>query len=107
MFAKRYRLQIQDWFNDKNKKFSTRKSDFFIARFSSNKLNFSRFGLIISAKVSKLAVKRNRIKRIIFDFLRINKFYEFPDNDVVITVLSPAAKLTRKEIEKEISFILN
>ncbi|MEK7634683.1 MAG: ribonuclease P protein component [Patescibacteria group bacterium] len=107
MLAKKYRLQIQDWLEDKNKRISTRKSNFFIARFSSNKLNFSRFGLVISAKVSKSAVKRNRIKRIIFDFIRLNKLNEFPGNDVAITVLFPVAKLTREEIEKETSFILS
>ncbi len=115
MLTKKYRLQIQDWLKDKNKKISIRKSNFFIAKFSSNKLNFSRFGLVISAKVSKSALKRNKIKRIIFDFIRLNKFYlpltkiaggEISGNDVAITVLPPAAKLTRKEIEKEISFIL-
>ena len=119
MLAKKYRLQIQDWLKNKNKKIFTRKSNFFIAKFSSNKLNFSRFGVIISVKVSKSAVKRNKIKRIIFDFIRLNKFYELPGNDVAITVLPPTAKLMRakprserssatgEEIEKEISFILN
>lgn len=107
MLAKQYRLQIQDWLKDKNKKIFTRKSNFFIAKFSLNKLNFSRFGVIISAKVSKSAVKRNRIKRIIFDFIRLNKLNETPNNDVAITVLPLTVKLTKEEIEKEISSILN
>ncbi len=107
MLAKKFRLQIQNWLKDKNKRISTRKSDFFIARFSKNKLNFSRFGVIVSTKVSKSAVKRNKIKRTIFDFIRINKFYELSGNDVAITILPPVAKLTKVEIEKEISFILN
>lgn len=107
MLAKKYRLQIQDWLKDKNKRISTRKSDFFIVRFSQNKLNFSRFGVVISVKVSKSAVKRNKIKRTIFDFIRLNKLYEISGNDVVITILSSVSKLNKEEIKKEISSILN
>lgn len=73
---------------------------------SANDLSFSRFGAIISAKVSKSAVKRNRIKRIIYDFIRINKLNEVGGKDVAITVLSPTAKLDRNEIEKELKNVI-
>ncbi|MEK7553516.1 MAG: ribonuclease P protein component, partial [Patescibacteria group bacterium] len=102
-----FRLQIQNWLKNKDKRIISRRSDFFIIRMSINELFFSRFGVIISAKVSKSAVKRNRIKRIIYDFIRLNKFYEIGDRDVVITVLPATAKLERSEIEKEIIKLLN
>ncbi len=107
MLAKKYRLQIQNWLRDKNKRIISHRSDFFIVKSSSNSLDYSRFGTVISAKVSKSAVKRNRIKRIIYDFIRLNKLYETGGRDVVITILPPAAKLKKEEIEKEICFLLN
>jgi len=102
MLAKKYRLQIQNWLKNKNKRIISRRSDFFIIRMSVNDLFFSRFGVIISAKVSKSAVKRNRIKRIIYDFIRINKLNEIGGKDVAITVLPAIAKLDKNEIEKEL-----
>lgn len=107
MLAKKFRLQIQNWLKNKDKRIISRRSDFFIIRMSINELFFSRFGVIISAKVSKSAVKRNRIKRIIYDFIRLNKFYEIGGRDVVITVLPATAELERSEIEKEIIKLLN
>ncbi|PIV31936.1 ribonuclease P protein component [Candidatus Wolfebacteria bacterium CG02_land_8_20_14_3_00_37_12] len=106
MLAKKYRLQIQNWLKNKNKRIISRRSDFFIIRMSANDLFFSRFGVIISAKVSKSAVKRNRIKRIIYDFIRLNKFNEIKGNDVAITVLPAIAKLDKNEIEKELKNVI-
>ena len=105
MLAKKFRLPIQDWLKQR-KRITTRKSDFFIIKKSDNNLAFSRFGVVISKKVSKSAVKRNKIKRIIFDFIRLNKLYEITGNDVVINVLPPAAKLKKEEIEKELTKLL-
>lgn len=112
MLAKQHRLQIQNWLRqsaDKcrlnaegRRKINVRKSEFFILRTSANNLDYSQFGVIISAKVSKSAVKRNKIKRIIYDFIRLNKLYEKGGKDVVITVLPATAKLNKNEIEKEI-----
>lgn len=114
MLAKKFRLQIQNWLKNRNKNLPagrqgviSRRSDFFIVRMSANDLNFSRFGVVISAKVSKSAVKRNRIKRIIYDFVRLNKLNEIGGKDVVITALPPVEKLERSEIEKEIFKLLN
>jgi len=106
MLAKKFRLQIQNWLKNKNKKIISHRSDFFIVRTSINESSFSRFGVIISAKVSKSAVKRNRIKRIIYDFIRINKLNEAGGRDVAITVLSSTAKLDKNEIEKELKNVI-
>lgn len=50
----------------------------------SNDLSKNRFGVIISTKVSKRAVDRNKIKRIIRDFLQININKTFTGKDYVI-----------------------
>ena len=102
MLSKKFRLQIQNWLKNKNKRVISRRSDFFIVRMSANDLDSSRFGVIISAKVSKSAVKRNRIKRIIYDFVRLNELHKKAGRDVAITVFPATAKLERNEIEKEL-----
>ena len=57
---------------------------------------------MISAKVNKSAVKRNKIKRTIFNFIRFKKFYELTGKDALIIVLPSASKLIKSEIEKEL-----
>ncbi len=105
MLAKKFRLQIQDWFK-KREKTAVRKSDFFIIRFRPNSLPFSRFGILISRKISRGATKRNKIKRIIFNLIRLKKLQKFTKRDVLITVLAPTTKLTKTEIKKEIEKLI-
>ncbi len=47
-------------------------SDIVVIKFLNNGLKQTRFGLIVSRKVSRSAVKRNKIKRILREQLRIN-----------------------------------
>mgnify|MGYP001558987650 CR=1 FL=1 len=106
MLAKKFRLQIQRWLKER-KKIITRKSDFFIVKSSDNNLPYSRFGVVISSKVSKSAVKRNKIKRTIFDFIRLNKFHEIKGMDVLIIVSPKTAGLKNEEIKRELFLLLN
>jgi len=105
MLAKKFRLQIQDWFKERKKTVS-HKSDFFIVKIARNNLSFSRFGAIISKKVHKSAVKRNKIKRAIFNFIRLNKYHESPGKDVLIIVSPAASRLMSKGIKEELKKIL-
>jgi len=109
MLAKKFRLPIENWIKDKDKKIAIKKSDFFILKTNPNNLGFNRFGVAISSKVFKSAVKRNSLKRIIFDFIRLRKLYEVSNSDsakdFLITVLPPAAKLTKEKINEELKKI--
>lgn len=105
MLSKKFRLQIHLWLKEKNKVI-TRKSNFFIIKNNDNNLSYSRFGVVISLKVNKSAVKRNKIKRTIFDFIRLNKFYGGIGKDFLIIVLPKTAKLEKKEIEKELGKLI-
>ncbi|KKQ23408.1 ribonuclease P protein component [Candidatus Wolfebacteria bacterium RIFCSPLOWO2_01_FULL_38_11] len=105
MLAKKFRLPIQQWFKEK-RKFITRKSDFFIVRVSSNNLPYSRFGAIISLKVSKSAVLRNKIKRAIFNFIYSKKLHEVPGKDILISVLPKASELTKQELEEKLKSLI-
>lgn len=105
MLAKKFRLPIQNWLKER-KKITIRKSDFFIIKASDNNLAFSRFGAVISKKVSKSAVKRNKIKRIIFDYIRLAKLHEAANKDVLIIVSPKTAELKKEEIGKELTKLL-
>lgn len=105
MLAKKFRLQIHHWLKEKNK-VVTRKSDFFIVKNSENNLPYSRFGVVISSKVDKSAVKRNKIKRAIFDFIRLNKLHESGKKDTLIIISPKIARLKNEEIKKELKILI-
>ena len=62
----------------------------------------SHFGFIISTKISKKAVIRNRIKRIMSEVVRINLDKIKKGLDVLFLIKHPAVKTTKLELEKEI-----
>lgn len=63
------------------------------------------FGFIISTKISKKAVVRNKIKRIISDYLRVNLTKIKSGLDVVFLIKPVILKLSRQQIEKEVDEI--
>jgi ribonuclease P protein component len=69
-------------------------------------LKFSRFGAVVSGKVSKSAVARNKIKRIIFDFIRLREVYRQPGRDFLIITSPRVNRATKEEIEKQLEQIL-
>jgi len=68
----------------------------------SNKIN--RLGLAIAKKRVKLAVQRNRIKRIIRESFRLNQ-HDLPAIDMVVMVKSGIDQLDNKEINQELEKI--
>ncbi|MBN2197870.1 ribonuclease P protein component [Candidatus Wolfebacteria bacterium] len=106
MLAKKFRLPIGKWIKEKKGKSINKKSNFFILKSNLNGLKFSRFGVVVSSKISKSAVRRNYIKRIILDFIRIEKLYEIIGKDYLIIVLPSISKFKKSEIEKELKKIL-
>jgi ribonuclease P protein component len=61
----------------------------------------NRLGLAIAKKRVKLAVQRNRIKRIIRESFRLNQ-HVLPAIDMVVMVKSGIDQLDNKEINKEL-----
>jgi ribonuclease P protein component len=66
----------------------------------------SRFGFIISTKISKKAVARNRIKRIIAEVVRKNLNKIKKSLDVVFLIKPVAIKTDKIELEKETNEII-
>ena len=64
--------------------------------------NPSQFGFVISTKISKSAVVRNKIKRIFSDHIRLNFEKIKPGQDVIFLIKPSIVKIDRKTLEKEI-----
>jgi len=108
MLPKKYRLPIQNFVGKKGR---SDKSRYFLLKIFSLPAEalakagaHSRFGIIISRRVSKKAVDRNRIKRQIFNFLREIK-NQLPIKDYLIIVHPEAAKLDKSSLKAEIAKI--
>ncbi len=65
----------------------------------STSLKESRFGILISTKVSKKAVDRNLLKRRIREIIQTELSLLKPGFDLVIIVLKPAISLDFKDLE--------
>ena len=111
MLAKKYRLPIQSVLpphlkvrcGGLNKSGRTFRSRSFLIKVFSNQLEFNRFGVVISKKVSKLAVKRNSIKRMVLDtagkFVRAGNKNKF---DTLIIISPAMIKMEKADIIKEL-----
>ncbi|XKM13911.1 ribonuclease P protein component [Orbaceae bacterium ac157xtp] len=62
-----------------------------------NELNHFRLGFAIAKKQIKHAHERNRIKRVIRDYFRINQ-YQLPNFDMIVMVRTGIIELTNAEI---------
>lgn len=102
MLPKKYRLPIQGFSKPRANFFKIARGKYFIVKSRPNKLLFSRFGVVISGKVNKSSVKRNKIKRIIFDFIRTKEYHLKAGEDALMIVSPFVNKLTKKELEKEL-----
>ncbi len=107
MLAKKFHLPVQKWLKDKKKKIITKRGNFFIVKISPNGLGFSRFGIIISARTIKKAVRRNYLRRMIFDFIRLKKInFLTPGKDTLIIVQPLVGQAKVMEIKKELKMLL-
>jgi ribonuclease P protein component len=92
------------------KKISTSGKSFFSPLFRvkiiKNNLEQSRFGFVISTKVSKKAVERNRLKRQLREIIRLNLDKVTPGFDVMISVNSKTLKESYQELENKLLFLL-
>jgi ribonuclease P protein component len=99
MLAKKFRLPAGKISFSGAKSFSGK---YFLFKKKISENSFSRFGVVIAAKVVKGAVSRNRIKRIFFDFVRINKLHLEPGLDILL-IARPAVSIAQaRDIKGEL-----
>lgn len=101
MLKKNHRLS-----KEKDIKFTTKRgrnffTPYFVVKFVSKKESAPRFAIIVSTKVSKKAVVRNRIKRVAREALRrqINKFVP---GDYIIVMRQAAEKLNNQTLSSQL-----
>lgn len=102
MLAKKYCLKgkaaFEKVFKQGNKCFVA----LFGIKILKNDLGYSRFGIIISSKISKKAVVRNKVRRRISETFRLNLKNFKSGFDVIIICRKPIIKASYQDIEKEI-----
>ena len=105
MLSKKYKLtDSADFKKVQNDGNVYQSKNFGIAYLKREDTNVSRFAFIISNKIAKEAVDRNRFKRTMSDAVRLNTIHLLPSFDVVFLaktsiVNTPASELM-KEVEK-------
>ncbi len=78
-----------------------------MAKSADSKYPTSRIAVIVSKKVYKAAVKRNRIRRRIYNIVRHELAHHTTSKDITITVFSPDVLLLDfPSLEKELKLIL-
>lgn len=102
MLAKKYRLPIQEFVKKSGKSY---KSRYFLLKIFRSSGAHSRFGVVISKKVSAKATVRNKIKRSIFDFFG-QHIAKLPIEDYLVIVLSGAAEINKEELSQELNKLL-
>ena len=82
------------------------KTPHFGLNFLSNDLEYHRLGLVVQKRFWGAAVKRNRIKRVVREWFRLNKgLIPKPARDIVVIARPGAEKLSPADIRKEFSRI--
>jgi ribonuclease P protein component len=105
LYPKNERLLNRKDFVNLNRGEKRHLTEHFTVIFKENGLGISRLGITVSKKIGK-AVKRNRIKRLIREFFRLNKKI-FPKGfDVVFIANKGANNLMYWRIQEELSGLI-
>lgn len=101
MLAQKYRVprQLIDYILKKGDFYT---SKLFLIRYKNNKENFCRFRVIISKKVDAKAVKRNHLRRQIYEILRLNSSEEKTGLDLILIAKKNTIKSNYKELESDL-----
>lgn len=83
------------------------ESPFFRLVFRKNFLPESRFAFLLSKKVSKSAVRRNRLKKRSSEWVRKFFLNNLPGYDFLLFFKERAAGLNRKELYRELKLIFS
>jgi ribonuclease P protein component len=109
MLAKEFRLKGKKNFDQILQSPNVARGQFLYVKFIKNNLSQTRFGLIISNKISPLANKRNYTRRLLRQVLMENKKNINPGFDVVIlaksNIIGIKLPILREDLEKTLTQI--
>ncbi len=96
MIAKKYRIP-REKIPYLLRKGQSMASRLFIIRYNRNEENFARFRTIVSKKIDPKAVKRNFLRRQIYEALRLNQQEELKPLDII---LIPKKQIQRSSFDQ-------
>jgi ribonuclease P protein component len=103
-FPKHLRILNRRGFVNANRSGKRLQTDHFSVTIRQNGLGITRLGVTVRKKFGN-AVKRNRVKRLVREFFRLNQS-RFPQgHDIVIAATKDASYLDLRNIEKELGDI--
>jgi ribonuclease P protein component len=106
MLTRTNRLRKEKDFEKLFKKGKSFKNGFLILKIVENNLKESRFGFIVSQKVSKKAILRNKVKRRLRDIIRQNIANVKKGTDVALIALSGLEKKNFLETKESLNILL-
>lgn len=104
-FPKKKRILRRSQFVNLNRSGKRRYTKHFTLICKHNGLGITRLGVTVSKRIGG-AVRRNRIKRLLREFFRLNQAKFPPGYDIVITAKKDASFLNLQEIERELREIV-
>jgi len=106
MFSKLNRVVKQKEFEKIFKKGKGKYTKNLGIKYLKNDLSLNRFSVVVSTKISKKAIQRNKIKRQIREILKKQEYKKDVNYDIIILTLKPILLKTFTEIEKDIIYLL-
>ena len=107
MLAKKFKLtETKDYAKVQENGKVFQSDNFGIAYLDRGDQDASRFGFIVSTKIAKEAVDRNRCKRAMSEAVRINSIDLLPGFDIVFLAKTSIARASTADIMKEVRISL-
>jgi ribonuclease P protein component len=107
MLKKNLRIRKQKEFDFLYRKGKKLRSKYFIIIFVANDIGFNRFAFIVSTKVDKRAVVRNKLKRRMREIIKANYEKIKPNFDFIIIALPQAGKVDFNGLKEDIERFLS
>lgn len=85
------------------------KNEYFLIKSAPNNLDINRVGVTFKSKAFKTAVLRNKLKRIVFDYFRLQiTNYKLPTGqDLLIILNPPIISLSKDQINVELQKVIS
>lgn len=106
MLPRSNRLTKKSDFENAFKKGSSFDEKIFFLKLARNDLSYSRFGFVVSRKISKKAVIRNKIKRVLREIIRLELKKIKTGFDAIIIAKPDITEKTYRQIEETIERVL-